>query len=104
MRIFKDKNLSFLTLNAILILLSSTAQFTGCAIIDLAEDLELSCDEGLITLQADILEFGLTTEYVVESIEYAPSYLFDQGTAIFVGEYNVWCDTVTLLFPLWFIM
>ena len=104
MRNFKDqiKHLSLLTLTAILLPFSANAQLTGCASIDIGEDLQVSCDEGCITLEADVVEVGLTTEYVVEPIEYAPPFPFDQGTALFVGEDDVWSDAVTLPFDFCF--
>ena len=64
--------------------------------------MQVSCDEGCITLEADVVEVGLTTEYVVEPIEYAPPFPFDQGTALFVGEDDVWSDAVTLPFDFCF--
>ena len=104
MRNFKDqiKHLSLLTLTAILLPFSAKAQLTGCASIDIGEDLQVSCDEGCITLEANVVEVGLTTEYVVEPIEYVPPYPFDQGTALFVGEDDVWSDAVTLPFDFCF--
>ena len=104
MRNFKDhtKYLLLFTLTEILLSFPAKAQLTGCASIDIGEDLQVSCEEGCITLEANVVEVGLTTEYVVEPIEYLPPFPFDQGTVIIVGEDDVWSDAVTLPFDFCF--
>ena len=65
--------------------LQSSAQNTGCPSIDLGPDTSIACSTPCLTLNASILDVGLTNTYTVDPLNYAPPYPFNQGTAIFVN-------------------
>lgn len=80
----------------------SLAQLSGCANIDVGSDLNFECIDSCVTLEAEVVEVGLTTQYEVTSIPPNPPYPYDQGTTIFVGQDDTFSDVVPLPFDFCF--
>ena len=74
------------------------SQAPGCPGIDLGPDTTISCNTPCVTLNASILDVGLTNTYTVSSLSYAPPYPFNQGNAIFVNLDDVWSELISLPF------
>ena len=74
------------------------SQLPGCAQIDLGPDTTISCNSSCVTLQATVVEVGLTDTYNVSSIPYVPPYPFSQGTPIIVDIDDIWSETIPLPF------
>ena len=55
-------------------------------------------EELCVTLQADYLKTGTTTEYIVEEIPYNPPYPFSGGTSLNVETDDIWSGVVDLPF------
>lgn len=70
----------------------------GCPRIDLGPDFDVLCHDNCVTLEADVLETGLTTTYSVEPIDYDPPFPFDEGIGFSIGTDDVWSSALTLPF------
>lgn len=70
----------------------------GCPNIDVGPDYDVLCDSNCVTLNANVLETGLTDQYAVSAIEYNPPYPFDAGTGFSIGTDDVWSDGLVLPF------
>jgi large repetitive protein len=76
------------------------AQFPGCPSVNAGSDQNLSCDEPCAELTADPFPSGATTSYTVNSIPHTPpiNYNAAGGTAVSVGQDDVWSPIITLPF------
>ena len=81
---------------------TSTAQLTGCANIELGPNVSVDCNDPCVTLEAEVVEVGSTTQYDVMSLPYAPPFPFNQGTDIFIGEDDTWSNVIPLPFDFCF--
>ena len=104
MKVTNYKILSLLLLLFVVFQSSSESfsQLSGCANIELGSDFTMDCTDGCVTLEAEVVEVGLTTQYDVTSIPHDPPYPYDQGTAIFVGQDDTFSEIVTLPFDFCF--
>jgi len=88
----------YLTITAIIFLaLRSNAQ-PGCPNIDAGPDVNLDCVTPCTTLNATVLQTGLTTSYSVSSIPYAPPYAYNAGTPLLVNIDDRWSIVYTMPF------
>ena len=85
--------LAFFVLNA-----NAQVPAPGCPGIDLGPDTTISCNSPCITLNAEVLNVGLTNTYTVDTLPYAPPYPYNQGNAIFVNLDDVWSELISLPF------
>jgi hypothetical protein len=74
------------------------SQLPGCAQIDLGPDTTICFNSSCVTLEATVVEVGLTDTYSVSSIPYLPVYPYSQGTPIIVGIDDVWSEIIPLPF------
>ena len=70
----------------------------GCSDIDLGPDTIVSCNSPCVTLNASILDVGLTTTYTIDPLTYSPPYPFNQGNQILVNIDDVWSRLISLPF------
>ena len=101
MPIIKIKEIGFVVL-FLISSLSLFAQPPGCAAIDLGADTNITCTSSCLTLDAEVMEVGLTNTYTVSSVSYAPPYPFSQGTPILVNLDDVWSEAISLPFDFCF--
>lgn len=90
---------------AFLIIFSSQFLYSqpapGCPNVNAGPDVNLACG-GCTNLTATPFHVGSTTTYNVTSIPYAPPYPFNAGTAIFVGQDDIWSNIIWLPFSFCF--
>lgn len=79
-----------------------SAQAPGCPQIDAGPDQNLTCANNCVTLTATAFETGLTTDYAVGYITYAPPFGFTGGTSIFVNADDEWSSAISLPFSFCF--
>jgi gliding motility-associated-like protein len=92
----------FLTIFSIVFFaLSSNAQ-PGCPDIDAGPDVNLNCTTPCTTLNATVLQTGLTTSYSASSIPYAPPYSYSAGTPLSVNTDDVWSGVLNIPFTFCF--
>jgi len=76
----------------------SLAQPTACPNIDAGPDQSIDCSVTCTDLHATVLETGQTTSYAVSSIPFASPYPTTGGNTIFVGQDDVWSNSMALPF------
>lgn len=85
-----------------LTVMSSTlfAQFPGCPDVNAGPDQTLTCNDACATISATAFQAGSTTNYSVASIPHNPPIAYDAagGTAVSVGQDDVWSSIITLPF------
>lgn len=79
-----------------------SAQAPGCPQVDAGPDQNLTCANNCATLTATAFQTGLTTDYTVSSVPYAPPYSFTGGTGIFVNSDDIWSSVINLPFTFCF--
>ena len=82
--------------------LNSNAQLTGCASIDLGPDLSINCNDGCVSLSAELQQVGQTIQYDIFSISNNPPYPYGQGMVAFVGDDDIWSEAIDLPFDFCF--
>lgn len=78
------------------------AQAPGCPNISVSSNDTLDCDKSCVRLGSQVLRTGQTTSYVVNSVPYAPPFPFSGGTALFVGQDDIWSSVIPLPFTFCF--
>ncbi|MCZ2444636.1 MAG: PKD domain-containing protein [Flavobacteriales bacterium] len=78
-----------------------SAQAPGCPSVNAGSDVNLACG-GCTNLTATPFHVGATTSYNATSVPYAPPYPFNAGTAIFVGQDDIWSGVINLPFDFCF--
>jgi len=77
---------------------NSFSQAPGCPNISVSSNDTLDCDNNCVTLGSEVLKTGETTDYIVGSVAYAPPFSFSGGTALFVGQDDIWSSVINLPF------
>ncbi|MBL4703752.1 MAG: hypothetical protein JKY54_04475, partial [Flavobacteriales bacterium] len=88
----------FLFISFLIVAAHCVAQPSACPNVDAGPDQMLDCSVMCTTLEATVLETGQTTNYSVQSIPFAPPYPTTGGNTIFVGQDDVWSNTLALPF------
>ncbi|NTW32545.1 MAG: hypothetical protein HGB12_07970, partial [Bacteroidetes bacterium] len=70
----------------------------GCPGIEAGIDQTITCYDTCTNLLSTVFATGATTSYDVSSIPYVPPFPYNSGTAIMVGEDDVWSDVINLPF------
>jgi len=92
----------YLTLVIVISGLNLFAQAPGCPNISVSSNDTLDCDKSCVRLGSQVLRTGQTTSYVVNSVPYAPPFPFSGGTALFVGQDDIWSSVIPLPFTFCF--
>jgi len=78
------------------------AQAPGCPQIDIGPDIDASCNNPCVNLNATVLETGQTNSYIVSSVPYLPPFPFTGGTPVSVNTDDVYSGVITLPFDFCF--
>jgi len=78
------------------------AQAPGCPQIDIGPDIDASCNNPCVNLNATVLETGQTNSYIVSSVPYLPPFPFTGGTPVSVNTDDVYSGVIALPFDFCF--
>ncbi|HHZ64339.1 MAG TPA: T9SS type B sorting domain-containing protein [Flavobacteriales bacterium] len=81
---------------------TAKGQAPGCPNVTAGTDTVLPCATACTDISATFLETGLTTDYLVAPIPYAPPFSFTGGTQIFIGIDDIWSSSISLPFTFCF--
>jgi hypothetical protein len=81
-----------------------SAQVTGAPSISVGPDIILPCNTSCIDLNAELLEVGNTSSYVVANIPYSPplAYNTPNGNEVLTSGDDKWSDVIPIPFPFCF--
>ena len=81
-----------------------SAQVTGAPSISVGPDIILPCNTSCIDLNAELLEVGNTSSYVVTNIPYSPplAYNTPNGNEVLTSGDDKWSDVIPIPFPFCF--
>ena len=93
-----------LVFGGVFILGISYAQFPGCPSVNAGNDVNLTCADPCVQLNASVFESGATDSYSVSAIAHTPPIAYNEpgGNPVSVNTDDVWSPTINLPFDFCF--